>query len=155
MKSINKYFLLIIFFSIITFIGSGFIVYKQVDTRKLGYEKYIEVRDLMEDNKTLSKALEGLDYLEKTYGENYIFNKDRSDIYKTLKKYDKSQEEIEKAFKSNEDLYNNIDYMISYIEISYKNNDHDTVNKLKEKVEQLDIKEEYKNKINNILSSKE
>lgn len=151
MKNINKYFLGIVLFMLVTIISTGIIGHKQDTKNKEEFLIYNQILIDIEEGKNLDKSLEILNSMQKNNKDNYIFNINKAAIYIKQEKFEEAKIEYGKAVKNNKKLINNVKFLTEYAQISLDSGDNEVAKELITKVKEIGISPDIEEKVNSIL----
>lgn len=151
----SKIFCCFLVLSILVFTYVGLQSRKQVDIRKNDYEKYISVREQINTNTDLEKALDQIEYLEDKYPETDLILVDKASIYLGMKDYKNAETCLSRAFEIKPSLSGNIKLLVLYAETLDKVDDKEKFREVMDKIEKIEVPEELKqrvDKLNNKLN---
>lgn len=145
----KKYFLLIVLFSIVIFIYSGYIAINQNTEYTEDGLIYINTQELI--LKEPKKAISNLDYLQTKDLNNYIFHLDKAKAYLNLKDSKNAEIECKKSLEKRPVLDEDKKFMSIYGQVLYLNKNYEEAKSVLTKAKKLGIPDEYKDDIKMIL----
>ncbi|MCC0725559.1 hypothetical protein KGF51_03970 [Clostridioides sp. ZZV14-6045] len=149
MNITNKCVLGVSVLAILSFGFSAFQGNAQIAERKKDYNIYLEANSDKEDVKS---SLDKITELEKKYGESDALSLSKVELYKKGKDYKSLQNEIEKVYNKYPQTRKTASFILLYSEAALKNGDKELAKKMITEAIQLGAQENYKDRVDKVLS---
>lgn len=149
MNITNKCVLGVSVLAILSFGFSAFQGNAQIAERKKDYNIYLEANS---DNEDVKSSLDKITELEKKYGESDALSLSKVELYKKGKDYKSLQNEIEKVYNKYPQTRKTASFILLYSEVALKNGDKELAKKMITESVQLGTQENYKDRVDKVLS---
>ncbi|MGO0906027.1 hypothetical protein ACTPC6_09600 [Clostridioides difficile] len=149
MNITNKCVLGVSVLAILSFGFSAFQGNAQIAERKKDYNIYLEANS---DNEDVKSSLDKITELEKKYGESDALSLSKVELYKKGKDYKSLQNEIEKVYNKYPQTRKTASFILLYSEAALKNGDKELAKKMITEAIQLGAQENYKDRVDKVLS---